>query len=100
MSSSRDILSIPSEWPSNFPKPKAATRVITYIFDKDPTEFKSFVRKNFIKAQLKESKDEKGFYNITITEFSPNNTTSKSVDGVTTDSQTQETDGGEGSNRG
>lgn len=71
MSSSRDILSNPSEWPSNFPKPKAATRVITYIFDKDPTEFKSFVRKNFIKAQLKESKDEKDFYNITITEFSP-----------------------------
>ena len=66
----QDILSNPSQWPSTFPQPTAGTRVITYIFDKDkdPSEFISFVEKNFPKALLKVSKDQKGFSSVSTTQ--------------------------------
>ena len=73
MSSLQDILSNPTQWPSTFPQPTAGTRVITYIFDKDkdPSEFISFVEKNFPKALLKVSKDQKGFSSVSITQHFP-----------------------------
>ena len=37
MSSSKDILNIPLEWPESFPKPIIGTRVLTFVFNTDPS---------------------------------------------------------------
>ena len=80
----QDILSNPPRWPSTFTRPTAGTRVITYIFDKDkdPSEFISFVEKNFPNSLLKVSKDQKGFSSVSMTQSQTPNNDNATADSV------------------
>ena len=71
MSSSKDILNIPLEWPESFPNPIIGTRVLTYVFNNDPSinTFLNFVKDNFPQALLNVVEDDKGFTNVSITEI-------------------------------
>ncbi len=71
MSSSKDILNTPSEWPDSFPKPIIGTRVLTFVFNTDPSinTFLNFVKDTFPQALLNVVEDDKGFTNVSITEI-------------------------------
>ena len=79
MSSSKDILNAPSEWPTSFPDPNAGTRVLTYVFKSgsDVEKFLNFVKENYPQALVKVVKDDKGFTNITITEVKNSDSSGK-----------------------
>ena len=71
MSSSKDILNIPSECPESFPKPIIGTRVLTFVFNTDPSIniFLNFVKDKFPQALLNVVEDGKGFTIVSITEI-------------------------------
>ena len=71
MSSSKDILNTPSEWPESFPKPIIGTRVLTFVFNTDPSIdiFLNFVKDKFPQALLNVVEDGKGFTIVSITEI-------------------------------
>ena len=82
MSSSKDILNTPSEWPKTFPKPIIGTRVLTYVFNTDPSIniFLKFVKDTFPQAVLNVVEDGKGFTNVSITEIKNSEPTTTTLD--------------------
>ena len=69
MSSPKDILTNPSEWPASFPKPEVGTRVLTYVFKDDSKveTFLTFLKEKFPKALVNVVKSDKGS-SVTITQ--------------------------------
>ena len=84
MSSSKDILNNPSKWPASFPKPKAKTRVLTYVFkDNSKVEtFLTFLKEKRPRALVKVVKDDKGYTNVTITQASTPSATADTANGL------------------
>ena len=68
----QDILNVPLQWPASFPRPKARTRVLTYVFDpKDAAKVQlllDLIKTKFPGAKVAFVKDLKGFTSVSITQ--------------------------------